>query len=99
MAIDELFRLTTGFIKGWKKGKLKEKLKETAELAIDQKIKIAELEEKARQQIDEIRRLKGEKAKPKIKPVTSKDLEPEQKLAEFNKAIVIFYLSRVFDSR
>ena len=46
MAIDDLFRLTTGFIKGWKKGKLKEKLKETAELAIELKIKNAELEEK-----------------------------------------------------
>lgn len=79
MAFDDLVKLTTGFIKGWKKGKLKEKLKETAELAIELKIKNAELEEKTRQVIDEIRRLKGEQPKPKIKPVTSKELEPKKK--------------------
>lgn len=79
MAIDDLFKLTTGFIKGWKKGKLKETLKETAEVAIEGKIKIAELEEKLRQLTDENRRLKGENPKPKIKPVNSKDLEPKKK--------------------
>jgi hypothetical protein len=31
-----LKKLTSGFIKGWKKGKLKENLKETSELAIEE---------------------------------------------------------------
>lgn len=79
MAIDELVRLTTGWIKGWKKGKLKEKLQETAGLALEARIKILELEEKNRQLIDENRRLKGEQAKPKIKPVTTKELEPKKR--------------------
>ena len=77
MGLDDLKKLTTGFIKGWKKGKLKETLQETAELAIDGKIKIAELEETIRQQKDEILRLKGEKGRPKIKPAnTNKGLNP-----------------------
>ena len=72
MALDDLKKLTSGFIKGWKKGKLKETLKETAELAIEEKIKNAELEEKLAGLQDEIRRLKGEKKKPKIKPTIKK---------------------------
>jgi hypothetical protein len=79
MALDDLKKLTTGFIKGWKKGKLKETLKETAELAIDEKIKNAQLEKELADVKDEIRRLKGEKSKPKIKPVNSKDLNPTPK--------------------
>lgn len=79
MAIDELWKLTTGFIKGWKKGKLKETLKETAKIAIDSKIKIAELEKKIGQLKDENRRLKGEKSKPKVKPANTKELEPKKK--------------------
>lgn len=79
MAIDDLFKLTTGFIKGWKKGKLKETLKETAELAIDEKVKNAELEEKVRQLEDQIRELNKEKPRPKIKPVNSKDLESKKR--------------------
>jgi hypothetical protein len=73
MAFDELRKLTTGFIKGWKKGKLKETLRETAQLAMDEKIKNAQLEEKIRQMDDEIKRLKGEKGKPKIKPASVND--------------------------
>ncbi|MGB0452214.1 MAG: IS66 family transposase [Bacteriovoracaceae bacterium] len=79
MALDDLKKLTTGFIKGWKKGKLKETLKETAELAIEEKIKNSELEEKNRQLQDEIRRLKGEKKKPKIKAANTKELNPKPK--------------------
>ena len=79
MAFDDLKKLTTGFIKGWKKGKLKETLKETAQIAMDEKIKNAELEETNRQLIDEIRRLKGEKEKPKIKPASTRDLNSAPK--------------------
>lgn len=80
MATDDLFKLTTGFIKGWKKGKLKETLKETAKVAIEEKIKVSKLEEKNRQLQDEIKRLKGEKTKPNIKPAnTNKDLNPKPK--------------------
>jgi hypothetical protein len=80
MAFDDLKKLTTGFIKGWKKGKLKETLKQTAEIAMEEKIKNAELEETIRQLQDENLRLKGEKSKPKIKPAnTNKDLNPKKK--------------------
>lgn len=83
MAIDDLKRLTTGFIKGWKKGKLKETLKETAEAAIDAKVKVAELEERNRQLLDQIRQLKGEKKKPKFKKkipsINTDDLNPKTK--------------------
>ena len=79
MAFDDLKKLTTGFIKGWKKGKLKETLKETAQLAMDEKIKNSELEQKNSELIDEIRRLKGEKPKPKIKSVNSNDLNLKPK--------------------
>ena len=75
MAFDDLKKLTTGFIKGWKRGKLKETLKDTAQIAMDEKIKVAQLEEKLRQMKDEINRLKGEKSRPKIKPApVDKDL-------------------------
>ena len=79
MALDDLKKLTSGFIKGWKKGKLKETLKETAQLAIDEKVKNAELENKVSNLQDEIRRLKGEKKKPVIKPKNTKDLNPAPK--------------------
>lgn len=80
MAVDELWKLTTGFIKGWKKGKLKEKLNETAKIAYDEKIKNIDLEEKIGHLKDEIKRLKGEKIKPKINPAnTNKDLNPSKK--------------------
>lgn len=83
MAIDDLKKLTTGFIKGWKKGKLKETLKETANLAIDEKVKNARLKKDLADAQDEIRRLKDEKAKPKfkkkIKKVDTKDLNPKEK--------------------
>lgn len=79
MALDDLRKLTTGFIKGWKKGKLKDTLRETAELAIEEKIKNADLEEKLAGLQDEIRRLKGEKKKPKIKPANTSDLNPPPK--------------------
>lgn len=79
MAFDDLKKLTTGFIKGWKKGKLKEKLQETAQVAIEEKVKNSELEEKVSDLQDEIRRLKGEKKKPKIKKANTKDLNPASK--------------------
>ena len=85
MALDDLKKLTSGFIKGWKKGKLKETLKETAELAIEEKIKNAELEQKLADLQDEIRRLKGEKKKPKVKPANTKDLNPKPKKTRSKK--------------
>jgi uncharacterized small protein (DUF1192 family) len=85
MVLDDLKKLTSGFIKGWKKGKLKETLKETAELAIEEKIKNAELEEKLAGLQDEIRRLKGEKNKPKIKPANTSDLNPAPKKSRSKK--------------
>ena len=45
----------------------------------DEKVKNAELEEKNRLLQDEIRRLKGEKKKPVIKPKNTKDLNPTPK--------------------
>ncbi|MDA9189357.1 hypothetical protein N9O57_00065 [bacterium] len=54
MAFDDLKKLTTGFIKGWKKGKLKETLRDTAQIAMDEKIKNADLENKLEQLQDEI---------------------------------------------
>ncbi len=79
MSLNDLKKLTTGFLKGWKKGKLKEKLQETAQTAFDERIKNAELEEKIDQLHDEIRQLKSEKKKPKIKPTTTSDLNPPLK--------------------
>jgi hypothetical protein len=79
MPLNDLKRLTTGFIKGWKKGKLKDILKQTAELAIDEKIKNADLENKLADLQDEIRRLKGEKKKPNIKKANTSDLNPAPK--------------------
>ncbi|MDA9189495.1 transposase [bacterium] len=79
MTFDDLKKLTTGFIKGWKKGKLKETLRDTAQIAMDEKIKNIELEEKIRLLEDENRVLKGEKKKPKIKPVNSSDINPKKK--------------------
>lgn len=80
MSLHDLKKLTTGFIKGWKKGKLKEALQSTAQEAIDAKIKNTELEETIRQLRDENLRLKGEKGKPQIKPAsTDKELNPKKK--------------------
>lgn len=85
MSIDDIKKLTSGFIKGWKKGKLKDKLQETAGIALEERIKNSELEREVQLLRDEIRRLKGEKEKPefkpKIKPVSSKDLESKDKKA------------------
>lgn len=79
MTFDDLLFLAKGLVTGWNKGKLEKKIVELASTAIDGRIKIAELEEKNRQQEDEIRRLKGEKPKPDIKPVTTKELNPPPK--------------------
>lgn len=79
MSFDDIRKLTTGFIKGWKKGKLKNTLQETARDLLDKTIKVAELEEKVLALDDEIRRLKGEKPRPNILPVDSKDLEENEK--------------------
>lgn len=79
MSFDDLLFLAKGLVKGWNKGKLEKKIKELAHVAIDGRIKIAELEEKNREQADEIRRLKGEKPKPNIKPTNTKDLNPPTK--------------------
>ena len=61
-------------------------MKETAKIAANEKIKVAELEEKNRQLQDEINRLKGEKSKPKIKPANTKDLNPPAKKPRKKKA-------------
>lgn len=78
MSLDYLKKLTTGFVKGWNRGKLKETLKETAQKAIDSEVENIELKEKVGQLEDQIRKLRGEKPRPKIKPVNSKDLEPNR---------------------
>lgn len=79
MGFDDLLFLAKGLVKGWNKEKLEKKIQETAIDALDNRIKVAELEEKNRQLEDEIRRLKGEKPKPDIKPATTKDLNPPPK--------------------
>lgn len=79
MSIDDLVFLAKGFIKGWNKEKLEEKLKLTALDALDNRVKVAELEEKNRILEDEIRHLKGEKPKPKITPANTGDLNPPRK--------------------
>ena len=79
MGFDDLVFLAKGLVKGWNKEKLEEKLKATALDALDKRVKVAELEEKNRLLEDEIRRLKGEKPKPEIKPVSTGDLNPPSK--------------------
>jgi uncharacterized small protein (DUF1192 family) len=79
MSIDDLVFLAKGLIKGWNKEKLEEKLKTTALDALDNRVKVAELEEKNRILEDEIRRLKGEKPKPKITPTNTTELNPPSK--------------------
>lgn len=79
MAIDDLLNLAKGLLDGWNNGKLKRTLRRTAQEALDARIKNAELEEKLRQKEDEIRRLRGEKPKPEIKPTSSKELNPPPK--------------------
>src|SRR5690606_15114693 len=79
MAIDDLLNLAKGLLDGWNNGRLKRTLKRTAQEALDKTIKVAELEEKLRQKEDEIRRLKGEKPKPQIKPTSTKELNPPPK--------------------
>lgn len=79
MSIDDLVFLAKGLIKGWNKEKLEEKLKSTALDALDTRIKNAELEEKVSSLEDEIRRLKGEKPKPKITPANTAELNPPPK--------------------
>lgn len=79
MGFDELLFLAKGLVKGWNKEKLEKKIQETAKDALDNRVKVAELEEILKQKEDEIRRLKGEKPKPEIKPTTTEDLNPPQK--------------------
>lgn len=79
MSFDDLLILAKGLVKGWNKEKLEEKLKATALDALDKRVKVAELEEKNRLLEDEIRRLKGEKPKPKITPTNTDDLNPSPK--------------------
>jgi len=79
MSFDDLLFLAKGLVKGWNKEKLEEKLKTTAIEALDNKVKVAELEDKVSSLEDEIRRLKGEKIKPQIKPANTKDLNPPPK--------------------
>ena len=79
MGFDELIFLAKGLVKGWNKEKLKKKIQETAKDALDNRVKVAELEEILKQKEDEIRRLKGEKPKPEIKPTSTKELNPPPK--------------------
>ena len=78
MAIDDLLQTNDWFHKRLEKGQTRN-FEETAKIAANEKIKVAELEEKNRQLQDEINRLKGEKSKPKIKPANTKDLNPPAK--------------------
>lgn len=86
MSFDDLLFLAKGFINGWNKGKLEKKVRELAHTAIDGRIKVAELEEKNRLLEDEIRRLKGEKPKPEIKPTNSNELNPAPKKKHHKKS-------------
>lgn len=79
MGFDDLVFLAKGLVKGWNKEKLEKKIQETAIEALDNRIKNAELEEKISNLEEEIRRLKGEKPKPEIKPTNTKDLNPPNK--------------------
>ena len=79
MAIDDLLNLAKGLLDGWNNGKLKRTLKQTAQVALDKSVEVSQLEEKLRQKEDEIRRLKGEKSKPEIKPTNTSDLNPAPK--------------------
>lgn len=79
MAFDELKNMAKGWVRTWNKGKLQKKLKETAQHAIDLTIELSEVEQKYRQLEDENRRLKNEKSKPKIKPVSTKELNSSKK--------------------
>ena len=79
MAIDDLLNLAKGFLDGWNNGRIKRTLKRTAQIAVDMSVKVSELEEKLRHHENEIRRLKGEKPKPQIKPTSTKDLNPPAK--------------------
>lgn len=88
MAIDDLLSLAKGLLDGWNNGKLKRTLRRTAQEALDARIKNLELEEKLRQQENEIRRLKGEKSKPEIKPASTKELNPTPKKKHEKKAKV-----------
>lgn len=86
MAFDELLQLAKGLVTGWNKNKLEIKIKETAQLAVDKTIEVSRLEDKVCALEDEIRRLKGEKPKPKIKPVNSSDLNPPPQKNHSKKA-------------
>lgn len=79
MAIDDLLNLAKGLLDGWNNGKLKRTLRRTAQEALDNKIKVLELEEKLKAKEDEVRRLKGEKPKPEIKPTSSQELNSPPK--------------------
>lgn len=79
MAIDDLLNLAKGLLDGWNNGRLKRKLRQTAQLALDKSIEVAQLEEKLRNLENENRRLKGEKSKPEIKPTSTKELNPPPK--------------------
>lgn len=86
MAIDDLLNLAKGLLDGWNNGRLKRTLKQTAQIALDKSIENAELQEKLRQKEDEIRRLKGEKAKPQIKPTSTSELDPAPKKSHEKKS-------------
>ncbi len=79
MAIDDLVNLAKGLLDGWNNGKLKRTLRRTAQEALDSKVKVLELEEKLRSLENENRRLKGEKPRPEIKPMSTKELNPPPK--------------------
>lgn len=79
MLLDELRNIAAGLISYLDRSKLQRKLKDTARHALDESIKNIELEKKIKDLQDEVRRLKGEKPKPKIKPVSSSDLKENEK--------------------
>jgi hypothetical protein len=79
MAIDDLLNLAKGLLEGWNNGRLKRTLKQTAQVALDKSIEVAELQKKLLDLENENRRLKGEKTKPEIKPTSTKELNPPGK--------------------
>ncbi len=80
MKLDDIWKLSSDLLNGWSNGRLKRNIKKLATIAYDKSKKVSELENKIGQLQDEINRLKGEKAKPKIpKANSNKDLNPKPK--------------------
>ena len=86
MKLEDIWKLSSDLLNGWSNGRLKRNIKKLAEVALDKSKENIELQEKIGQLQDEINRLKGEKAKPKIpKANSNKDLNPKPKKSHKKK--------------